>query len=151
MIRLQFLKTIYIFLSLLGLFSICYISIRAQSMCPLKTLKINKIQGKITAQERKNTIPLSYTKIDLQRLGDPDVLVTTVETDDKGFFEISNIPKGEYRLAVHFIVDGREIVPKYDVILKVKKSNVSESNKYICIFLAFDCGDNTAKVFKKKQ
>ncbi len=151
MIKIKLIKIISVFLFLLIVFSAESICGNAQDLCPLKTVKLNKIQGKIMAKGSRDKVPLPHTKIELERLGSPVVLVATVETDEEGFFEINNIKKGEYRLVVHYIYNGVVLNPKYNLILKVKKSNADKSKKFLYVELAFDCGNTTVKLVKRKQ
>lgn len=146
------IKYSILFSSLLSVIFAGYASVSVQAMCPIKTLDVKKVQGQVMemGSDQQDPIALPNTKVELMWLGNPDVLITTVETDDKGFFEINDIKKGKYRLVVYFIVNGKAVAPKYDVILKVEKSNVSKSNQHIYISLAFDCSENIVKLVKKK-
>lgn len=143
------------FLSQVTVFLLVYLSLAGHpaAMCPLKTLSVNKVQGRITEIDTRKGFPdppLAHTKVVLKRLGDEeDILVGEAETDATGFFEIAAVPKGTYRLVVYFIVDGRDITAPYHVILKVKKSKAKKSRKYIHVSMSYSCFDTTAETVRR--
>ncbi|MBS1769610.1 MAG: hypothetical protein JSS77_08100 [Acidobacteria bacterium] len=128
-----------------------YGSSLGQSMCPLETVNIDKVQGKIIVPDEQGSHPLPHTRVELQKLGHPDSLIAAVETDENGDFQIKNIARGKYRLVVHYIVNGIEVVPKFDVILAVRRSYASQSNKYVSVLLTYDCFENQVKVIEVKH
>ena len=125
------------------------------AMCPVITLSVNKVQGQINVPDGRKGFPdtpFAHTKVVLSKLGEAgDVLVTTAETDENGFFEMEGISKGEYRLVVHFLVNGTDIMRPFEVILKVKKSKTVKSSKYIYVSLSpASCFETIAKTITRK-
>lgn len=125
----------------------CSSTADAQSMCPIKTVTVDSVQGKVDAIDGASTFPLQGLKLELVRIGPVDTSLGTAVTDEKGVFKFNDIPKGAYRLSVSYVYKGVEVAPKYDLVLRLKKPN-SNSKKYIHVSLSIDCGQNTVEVRK---
>ncbi|MCZ2391530.1 MAG: carboxypeptidase-like regulatory domain-containing protein [Acidobacteria bacterium] len=122
--------------------------VSGQSICPLETVKVEKIQGRVMIPAEHGSRPLPHTKVEVEKFGNPDRFISAVETDENGMFQIDGIERGEYRLSVRYIVNAIEIVPKFDIILDVERSDVSKSNKFLSVLLTYDCAENQVKVIK---
>lgn len=118
----------------------------AQSTCPVKTLNVNEVKGKVVSLG-KNEVPVSGTKVELFQLND-DALVKSVLTDEKGFFKIDNVKSGKYRLLVWFTIEG-ETYLKYNLILKVVE-NQKENNRVVYVRLGMDCFESDAKLIDER-
>jgi len=125
----------------------CSSTADAQSMCPIKTITVDSIQGKIDAIDRAGTFPLPGIRLELVRIGTVDTSIGTAVTDERGVFKLTDIPRGEYRLSVPYVYKGVEVAPIYDIVLRLKKPN-SKSKKYIHVSLSVDCGQNTVELRK---
>jgi uncharacterized surface anchored protein len=119
----------------------------AQSTCPVTTLSVATVKGKVVSQG-KIEVPVSGTKIELFRMND-EALVESVLTDENGFFKIANVKNGKYRLVVWFTIEGATYL-KYNLILKVKK-NRKENNQMVYIRLGMDCFSSDAKLIDEKN
>lgn len=120
----------------------------AQGTCPIKELKVSRIQGVVVSQGREDD-PIKDTKIELFRLGNPETLISTTTTDENGYFEIGNAPIGEYRLVVYFMVKGEAVAPSYNgLIVSVKKTNAKKSNRFLDIWLGANCFEHQTSIRK---
>jgi hypothetical protein len=120
----------------------------AQGICPITTIKLGRIKGKVVSQGR-NEVPVSATKVELFNLKSNKVLIASVMTDENGFFEFDSIKKGTYGLTAWFTIK-EETYLKYAVILKVTK-NQKENNQMVYIRLGMDCFESDAKLIDEKN
>ncbi len=118
----------------------------AQAICPIKTLKIDSVKGKVIWND-KTEAPIAKIKVELKRLDEEQSLVKSIFTGKNGFFEFKKLKKGKYAVDVWLYVD-EEPYFVYRVALKVKKSNVIKSNSQILVKLGLDCWDSEASVEK---
>jgi hypothetical protein len=118
----------------------------AQGICPIITLKVNRISGKILWND-KNAQPITKTKVELKRLDEKESLTASTITNDLGFFEINNIKTGKYGLDVLLSVDEKPYFV-YRIALKVKKSNATKSESIIALKLGLDCFNSEARIIK---
>lgn len=118
----------------------------AQSMCSITTLKTNSVKGKVLWND-KPAQPIVKTKVELKRLDETQSLVSSVLTDNLGFFEIGNIKKGEYVLDTWLYVDEKPYFA-YRIGLKVKKTNDTKSKSLIVVKLGLDCWNSEVSVAK---
>ena len=140
---------IFIFLSVIFVCGIYSLPSFAQGICPITTIKLGRIKGKVVSQG-KNEVPISATKVELFNLNENKVLIDSVMTDEKGFFKFDNINKGIYGLTVWFTIKGQTYL-KYDVILKVTKNQKEkENNKMVYVRLGMDCFNSDAKLIDEK-
>ncbi len=117
-----------------------------QAICPITTLKISGVKGKVLWND-KTVAPITKTKVDLKRLDGEQSLVTSTLTDENGFFEINNLKKGKYGLDVWLYVDEKPYFV-YRVALKVTKSNETKVSSLIVAKLGLDCWTSEASVVK---
>ena len=117
-----------------------------QAICPITTLKIGGIKGKVLWND-KTAAPITKTKVELKRLDEAQSLVTSILTDENGFFEINNLKKGKYGLDVWLYVDEKPYFV-YRVALKITKSNETKSNSLLVVKLGLDCWTSEASVVK---
>jgi hypothetical protein len=82
-------ETRFLFLPILFVLTL-YPSSFAQGICPISTLRIDRVRGKVLWND-KNAEPITKTKVELKRLDEEQSLVTSTLTDDAGFFEINVI------------------------------------------------------------
>ncbi|MDQ3633674.1 MAG: hypothetical protein M3405_04090 [Acidobacteriota bacterium] len=119
----------------------------SQSICPIVTVKVNKVSGKILVGGRLEE-PLPNIKVELRKFDDEETLVSTAVTDKSGLFEFDNIRKGEYIFNTYFVFNN-ELYLKYRAIVKVKKSNSLNSKPSILIRFGIDCHETEIKTVKK--
>lgn len=121
-------------------------------MCTVNTVSVNKIQGRAYLIEANKDIPndrLPEIRLELTPIDDPS-RITPVELDDKGYFDMSGLQKGMYRLTFRFIIEGRDVFAPYDAIIKLKRSNAERSRKYIDLALSWlNCFDYSIRVVKR--
>ncbi len=118
----------------------------SQAVCPIKTLKVNKVNGKILLGV-KSKIPYSNAGIFLFKLDDVETIVSTTTTNEEGYFEFDNIKKGKYGFKFDVIFDGMLYRP-YRAIVKVKKTDSSKLKPSILIIYSGDCWDTEAETVK---
>lgn len=116
----------------------------AQDMCHLIELKVHKVKGRVISNDEENN-PISSTKVELYKVFDNKSLIDSTITDKNGFFEIDNVKEGEYGLRVWATVEGNTFF-KYDLILKVIKSNKKKPSKTIIVQLGVDCHSSSTKL-----
>ncbi len=133
---------VLITLILLGLCSQNY----AQGICPITTLKINRIQGKVLSNDKLQE-PIRQTKVELTRLGETVSLNYSTLTNDSGYFEINNVKKGKYALGVWLTVNEKPYF-NYRAAITVKKSNDSKSKDLILVNLGLDCFTSEVSISK---
>lgn len=119
----------------------------SQSICPIVTLKVNKVSGKILDGGRLEE-PLPNIRVELRNFNDEETLVSTAITDKLGLFEFENIKKGEYIFNTYFIFND-ELYLKYRAVVKVKKSNSLKSKPSILISFGIDCHETEIKKYNK--
>jgi len=134
-------KVIFIF-SIALLFVAFPFSAFSQAMCPIITLKVNKVRGNIVYKDGK-TEPIPDIKLELRKPDDEETLVSTATTNESGLFEFKDIQKGAYILIVDFVINGKSWL-EYRTVVKVKKSNSSKSKPSILIRFAIDCFETEA-------
>lgn len=122
----------------------------SQSMCRLKTVNLEKAQGRVLYDE-PNADDNVEIKLKLYTIGDTEREIADTKINQKGFFKFEKVPKGEYRLGIFFFLNGVEVIPRYDLILKIKKSNRKKSKKYVTINLNIDCNQTIVNVVKLKS
>ena len=131
---------------LFGFFSLFHSQIMAQGVCPITTLKIGELKGKVVTSGRAEDEPLAQTKVELRRLDENETLVSSAVTDEKGTFEISEIKSGKYRLVVWFILNN-QLYFKYYVKLEIKdKLKKAKRKSSILIKLGIDCQSSEASL-----
>ncbi len=118
----------------------------SQAVCPIKTLKVNKVNGKILLGG-KSKEPFPDTKIDLFKFDEKETVISTTATNEDGYFEFDNIKKGKYGLNVHIVINGMSY-PPYRAIVKVKKTDSSKLKPSILIIYSGDCWDTEAETVK---
>lgn len=133
-----FLVSIFIFVISQIVFS--------QAVCPITTLKINKVGGQIIAKGKLAT-PIPNQKIELRNLDEKETFVSETITNENGEFEFSGIKKGKYAFNVDFVLNGSYLL-KYRAIVKVKKSNSSKSKPSILILFGGNCWETEALTIK---
>lgn len=120
----------------------------AQSMCPITTLTVNRIRGKVLTNDQQQ-VPIKQAKVELFSLGETDSLVASAFTDDLGYFNITNVQKGKYAIEAAFAVEGVTHL-KYRFVLKVKKSNDTRSSALIMVKLDANCFDSEVSISKQR-
>ena len=119
----------------------------AQDECPVRTHKLRKAVGRVLEIGREKK-PVPETTVELFAIRDDDVLVASTETDSDGMFEFERLKKGEYRLVVHFIVNGETVAPRYDFILKITRTNAEKTDKQLRVILGPDCFSSSVSIEK---
>lgn len=147
-------RVIFLNLTLLGIFLLANGILFAQigARCRMDTVSVNKIQGRAYLVEANKDIPndrLPEIKLELSPIDDSSQ-ITPVELNDKGYFEMSGLRKGEYRLKFRFIIDGKDTQVPYYAIIKLKRSNAKQSGKSIDLALSWlNCFDYSIRVVKR--
>ncbi len=118
----------------------------AQAICPIETLKVNSLNGKVIWND-KTEAPIAKTKVDLIKLDEEQNLLSSIFTDEDGFFEFKELEKGKYAIDVWLYVDEKPYFV-YRVALKVKKSSATKSNSQIQVKLGLDCWNSEANIVK---
>jgi len=116
-------------------------SLYAQQVCPVRIVSVKFLRGHVLDAGR-NPVPIKATKLELRPVGNEKSL-TTVVTDENGFFEFNKHSKGNYRLSVYFFVNGLEVAPKYDIVVKVKPSRRTSGDKDLVIKLGPSCFESS--------
>lgn len=127
-------STVFLFASNVIVFS--------QAICPIRTLKVNKINGKIL-DGGKSEEPLPEIKLELIKFDEEETIVSTVFTDKAGYFEFENIEKGKYGLIIYFVFNGN-LYLKYRAIVKAKKTDSPKVKPSILIRFGVDCHETEA-------
>jgi len=125
-------------------FSVLSISTPAQGVCPVRRFKLERLSGYVL-DNGSQRIPVPETRVELLRTSD-DELVKSVLTDARGFFQFDQVRKGEYRLRTSFIVKGNEIAPRFDVVVKVTKTNAGRASTHLEVRLGPDCFKSEAEL-----
>ena len=119
----------------------------AQDVCPVIKQPLRKAVGRVLeiGSEKK---PVPKTTVELFAIRDDDVFVASTKTDSNGRFEFERLKKGEYRLVVHFIVNGETVAPRYDFILKITRTNAEKTDKRLRVTLGPDCFSSSVSIEK---
>jgi len=110
----------------------------SQGVCPIESFKLKSISGAVF-ENAANSRPISDTRVELIDIDRDEKVVAVALTDSKGAFSFSNVAKGRYRLSVSFLVDGKVIAPKFNLLVDVTKSRFAGHTKRIEVFLGADC------------
>jgi hypothetical protein len=142
----QMKKLIFITLLLLLSLTVCSLPNYSQHLCHVINLETNRVKGRVLSQG-KTEKPIRQTKVELIRFDERLSFVSSVLTDDTGYFEIKNIRNGGYFL-IAWHTNDEEASDKYYVGLQVMKTNDTKSKNLIQIKLGLDCSTSEAKLIK---
>jgi hypothetical protein len=121
----------------------------AQQVCPIKIVTVKSLSGRIVDAGR-DAVPIKRTKLELRRIENEE-LVATVLTDENGFFEFNKLSKGSYRLSAYFLVNGLEVVPKFDIVVKLRPSHRSNHDQGLIIKLGPTCFESSVDLSPKND
>ncbi len=131
-------------LALILFFGAFSATVHCQAVCPIITLKVNKVSGKII-EKGKLATPFPDVKVELRKINDEETLVSSTTSDKLGFFEFEEIEKGKYLFLLDF---NKPSFVNYRAVVKVKKTNSSKSKPSILIVYSGDCWDTEALTVK---
>ena len=120
----------------------------AQGICDYKEFRLGEIKGRVVSDGPKGYEPVSKAKVELWRIGgvdEDDVIVASTLSGETGYFEISDIKRGKYRLEASKWEGG--FVRNFVGIKVVKRAKESERGKGLVFRLGVDvlkpCGGGT--------
>ena len=135
-----------------------YPNLRAQDVCRMRTVKLDRVQGQIfldpptnddaEVTKSQNKLTQEY-RLELVALEKPESRVGSATADDDGYFAVEGVRKGKYRLRAYYYLNGENVIPYYDLILKIRKTNKVKSSKYVRIDLETDCNATLVSILKK--
>ena len=117
----------------------------AQAICQLDILSVKNINGRVIVKDTQKVTGVPQARIELSRDDKTNILVSSIETDNDGYFDIKKITKGSYRLSIMV-----KFFDRFDVFLKVKQSKAISSDKLIFVNLDTNCFNSKAKLIRVK-
>jgi hypothetical protein len=127
--------------------------LHAQGLCDVKDIRLYEVKGKVVSEGPNGVEPIAKAKVKLWLIGkeDDDKMVKDILSDSNGFFEISNLEKGFYRLEISY--DPGFV--RFSTGLKIlKKTKRSRKDKQLLIRLGVDtfkpCGGGEATLIDIK-
>ena len=106
-----------------------------QSMCPIKTIKVGKLLGKVV-ERSDSASPLQNVSIELRSTDEAQSLIATTTTDKDGGFRFSSVKNGKYS------IDFRpEWMESYRLVVKLRSSGQTRGGSFV-VKLDLDCGKN---------
>ena len=130
---------------------VCVTPNLAQGICPLPSLRVDSVKGKVVTQGKNEDEPLSQAKVELRRLDDKETLVASTVTDNGGLFEITSSPKGKYRLVIWFSVNNQLYFKYYIKLNVVKRVKKPKEKMSILVKLGVDCFNSEASLINDSQ
>lgn len=122
--------------------------VHAQDLCPVKTVVVNSVQGRVFGGGSEVT-PIVGTLVELRTISAENRLVESTRTDKEGRFRFQNQDDGNYRVIVHLEIEGRDVMPSFDFIARIKKGKAP--GRELRIVLEMDCAYTVIQRVKKPK
>lgn len=130
-------------LSMAGACVIWPLSAFPQSMCPIKTVKVNSLNGKVV----ENSIgqnPWANVVVELRLDNETQTLSSTTVTGEDGSFIFPQVKKGKYLLDIR-----TNALSSYRLVVRTRGVNDTAKAASFLVKLDPDCGKNEVKLLNR--
>ncbi len=133
-------------LSYIFLLIVFAVPILANTTCPIETVSVPNLRGKVVGEWKNGLYPIASTRIEVRRIDDKQSLIFTTKTNASGYFELRSIKKGSYQLIV-FRYANDQIMFRYTISLQlIKKKTKVDDGTSILVTLGIDCYDSKVAI-----
>lgn len=134
MLRIPLLRTLSMFLT--GVFVISPISIYSQSVCPIKTVKVGSLNGRVV-DAVKGVAPWTNVTVVLRANNDEQTRLSSTTTDENGYFKFRTRTEGRYLLDF-----STSMFPTYRAVVRLGNSRKTSAKPWLIVRLGSDCWES---------